>query len=485
MPVNRRKDSIPVSKSHPHLIKEWHPTLNALTPDNIAAGGKHIIWWIGKLCGHIWDANIRNRAVKNHGCPYCSNQRLLVDYNDMATTHPVLAQEWHPLLNGELTPRDIQAGTARKVWWYREQCGHSWESAVNKRAGAGAGCHVCTNRVVALGVNDFATLFPELSLEWDDCNILKPHEVTKGNRTVIWWKCKSGHRWEQSISTRAKRQAGCPVCDNRKVLTGFNDLATTHPELATEWDHAANKIGPDMVYAGSHEHAHWICKVGHKWKATISHRSYSKTGCPVCTNRVIVDGFNDLAALHPKLAKEWHPTKNTKAPNQVGAGYVYSAWWQCSKNATHIWKSTVTNRVKGNGCPRCKGNTTSKVEQSFRTYLSDYLNLERVDHLSYVNLPGYKRKVQVDILASLLNRKIVVEYDGNYYHKNTQTADLNKTKTFLSNGYIVVRIRENGLPFLPIKNDHLLQIDYSWSLDLAKVSVAGTQIVDWIKSLEL
>lgn len=31
----------------------------------------------------------------------------------------------------------------------------------------------------------------------------------------------------------------CPYCKNRKLLRGFNDLATAHPWLAAEWDWGA------------------------------------------------------------------------------------------------------------------------------------------------------------------------------------------------------------------------------------------------------
>jgi hypothetical protein len=484
MSVNRRKDSIAVSESHPHLVKEWHPTLNALTPDDIAAGGKHIIWWIGELCGHVWDANIRDRAVKSHGCPYCSNQRLLVDYNDMATTHPVLAKEWHPTLNGELMPKDVQAGTARKAWWYRKECGHSWESSIRRRAN-GAGCNVCLSRTLVVGVNDFATLFPQLTLEWDECNLLEPHEVTKGNRSIIWWKCHLGHRWKQPIFSRASKQAGCPVCENRQVLAGFNDLATTHPLLAAEWDYGKNGLLPTEVIAGSHVSAHWKCSHGHQWKTAIVHRSTSGTGCPVCTNRVILPGCNDLATTHPYLLAEWDYEKNSKSPTEVGPGYVYAAWWRCTKDKNHSWQSIVKNRVKGDGCPLCHGSQTSKVEQAFRDFIGSHLTIERTDHLARITLPGYKRKVQVDILAQLKSSKLIIEYDGYYYHKDKVAADMKKTESFLAEGYTVIRIRESGLDDLIVSDDSLLQISYRWSLNSDKIEAAGNTILNWLDKRQL
>ena len=37
--------------------------------------------------------------------------KLIRGVNDLATTHPKLAVEWHPTKNGELKPSDVSAGS--------------------------------------------------------------------------------------------------------------------------------------------------------------------------------------------------------------------------------------------------------------------------------------------------------------------------------------------------------------------------------------
>ena len=37
--------------------------------------------------------------------------------NCIATTHPQIAAQWHPTLNGELTPFDVREGSTDRVWW--------------------------------------------------------------------------------------------------------------------------------------------------------------------------------------------------------------------------------------------------------------------------------------------------------------------------------------------------------------------------------
>jgi hypothetical protein len=61
------------------------------------------------------------------------------------------------------------------------------------------------------------------------------------------------------------------------VLVGFNDLATTNPELAEQadgWD-------PTTVVAFTNKRVAWKCEHGHKWKSFISSRSQG-IGCPGC-----------------------------------------------------------------------------------------------------------------------------------------------------------------------------------------------------------
>ena len=44
---------------------------------------------------------------------------------------------------------------------------------------------------------------------------------------IVWWHCKKcGNEWKSVINARIKGTV-CPVCAEREVLAGYNDLATT------------------------------------------------------------------------------------------------------------------------------------------------------------------------------------------------------------------------------------------------------------------
>lgn len=143
--------------------------------------------------------------------------RLIKGKNDLATINPRLAKEWHPIKNGTLSPSDISSGHFKTVWWLCPQCGYEWKASPSNRK-KGSGCPCCSGRVPKSGVNDLATLHPELLKEWDyqkNTN-LDPSQLLPGSGKKAWWKCsRCGHEWETVIANRTKGH-GCPKCSKRR-----------------------------------------------------------------------------------------------------------------------------------------------------------------------------------------------------------------------------------------------------------------------------
>lgn len=270
------------------LLCQWHPQKNAgLTPADISHGSHKKIWWRCEK-GHEWQAELKSRS-RGDGCPFCANRRLKPAENALAGTHPVLAAQWHPTRNGERSPRDYAAGSKIKVWWRCEK-GHEWQAAIQSRACRGSGCPVCSGKTVVPGENDLASFHPGLAAQWHPVKNapLTAADVTAYSNRRVWWQCAEGHEWQAAISARCRESTGCPVCSGRQVLAGFNDLATRYPKIAAQWDGELNgALTPEMVTAGSSKRVWWRCGDGHVWKAVISSRTGKrKHGCPVCAGRV-------------------------------------------------------------------------------------------------------------------------------------------------------------------------------------------------------
>ena len=140
------------------------------------------------------------------------------------------------------------------------------------------------------------------------------------------------------------------------MLPGFNDLASQNPVLAAQRDAERNgTLTPQQVTLTSNRKAWWICEKGHSFQAVIASRA-NGTGCPYCTNKKVLAGFNDLATVEPRIAAEWHPTLNgSLTPEMVTAGSRKKVWWECPLG--HVWKAAIYSRTgkKKCGCPVCAG----------------------------------------------------------------------------------------------------------------------------------
>ena len=202
--------------------------------------------------------------------------------SSFAFTHPHLLSEWNELRNAPLQPENFARGSQKKVWWKCEM-GHEWQAAISTRT-RGSQCPYCTGRYVLTGFNDFATVHPELIDEWDhEKNLpLLPSQVLHSSNRKVWWRCKRGHSWQTMIASRLIGN-NCPICSNQKILAGYNDLATTHPDLVKEWDFEKNDtLLPSAVCSGTEKNAWWICPEGHSYYANIRTRAKLGTGCRIC-----------------------------------------------------------------------------------------------------------------------------------------------------------------------------------------------------------
>ena len=174
-------------------------------------------WWICPH-DHEYEQAIMLRTTRGSGCPYCAGNKVWKGFNDLATTYPKIAKEWHPTKNGALTPHDITAGKFKPVWWLCPKCGHEWQASPNNRK-KGVGCPCCSGRGPKPGVNDLGTKFPEISKEWCyEKNIpLTPKDVLPGSGKKVWWKCQEcGHEWKTEIRIRTLKNSKCSSCSRNK-----------------------------------------------------------------------------------------------------------------------------------------------------------------------------------------------------------------------------------------------------------------------------
>ncbi|MFI9262228.1 zinc-ribbon domain-containing protein [Streptomyces sioyaensis] len=213
---------------------------------------------------------------------------------------PEVATQWHP--DNSARPEDVSATADREANRYLWQCplglGHEpWRATPKDRVRSGAGCPACRQLI---RLSDIPTLAAQYR------GPAPASDMKFAAHERVPWICRTWavdpatgnwrpveHHFEAVVKERALQTDACRVCAGY-IIDDTNSLRTWFPEIADELDdpyidscrlptsqHNASRKhrdDPDAAYA----RRPWICRHGHRWKATILNRVQGG-GCPHCS----------------------------------------------------------------------------------------------------------------------------------------------------------------------------------------------------------
>lgn len=338
----------------PDLVAEWNDTNYAVT--ELGLGSTRRINW---KCshGHTWKQTVNSRVANRSGCPYCSGNKVWIGFNDLPTTHPHLASIW----DDDRDIHTVSAGSGYKARWKCDR-GHVFSRNVHLLV-RDSSCRVCKGLEVSPGVNDFATKFPDLALQWHPDNDLLPTEVSYGSGYMAKWKCGQGHEYTATVNGRTSQRGGCAQCRGRRPRA--NTVGADFPQFM----HYFKNEGDLSLTTGSHQIVELVCPEGHEFTRSVRDLSRALHPCPRCGKtlhtgkssqeyvikemveslglkvvhgaRGVISGKElDIYVPDRKIAIEfnglfWH------TESRVGRNYHYEKWLAC-KNAgiqlIQIWE---------------------------------------------------------------------------------------------------------------------------------------------------
>ena len=479
-----------LNTAYPELARQWHSTKNGnLKPEDVHMGAHLRVWWYlpydipmdykieflrGKHFDFEWCARVNDRVNYNTGCPFLAGKNVLKGFNDLQTTNPELAKQWHPIKNGDLKPHQIMAASNKKVWWiypydipadYKikslrgKHFDFEWIASPNKRRNENS-CPFLSSHAVWPGFNDLQTVNPELAKQWHPTKNgnLKPTDITSNSSKKVWWflkykipddytvinlrgKCID-FEWQADIAGRNNGN-GCPFLSGHAVWPGFNDLQTVNQELAEQWHPTMNgNLRPTNITSITNKKVWWLLRYDvpkdyplkhlrgkhfdFEWKSRISDRTAKNATCPYLCSRSLWKGFNDLQTVNPNLAKEWHPTKNNElTPSEIVAGSCKKVWWilpyDDKKTGQHFdfeWQATVRNRNRGIGCPYLH---TYKGEEYIKQYFQKN-NITFTPQQKFPDLIGTGGG-QLSYDFSIYSKKygfVLIEYNGIQHYESSE-----------------------------------------------------------------
>lgn len=373
----------------------------------------------------------------------------------------------------KLTPRSKAIVNA-----YCKECGMPFNAPVNalldKRTHEYIGiCDECVERIHAQYEEEVDRLsitpvsrIEELLKHWADDH--DPRDVMIFTYRTYIWECDFGHHPNQTPYSFYKD--GCSVCKGlstkkrNMLLNEGEHIPLNVPfELRDQWHPTKNKkfeFGKTSL--GEGRKIWWQCDhCGYEWQESLRDRLRQKSygawdcphkpyyRCPKC-----VGTLDSLGWHYPSLAKEWSERNPVSAWDVSPTSTVidFTPEWVCSENPDHVWTMPLASRVAGAGCPQCRDSGKSKIELLYYKKAQErWSDKFAIKSGAILRDEGFSRSWQADILMVGFSN-IVLEYDGAYWHKGKEPTDARKTNELLNAGYVVLRLREEGLSLLNIEH---------------------------------
>ena len=336
----RREDS--AGAKAPELIKEWASS-NESTLYEYAPNSKYLATWCCPDCGTKWKAPIYVRVQGYGKCPTCYGNKTFKE------RYPELEQ-YYAKDNDLPFEKAVISDTTPRNWICEH--GHEFEDSFYKIHKRGYRCPYCESVKALQGFNDFATLEPVISKDYDEeKNGNTAGDVLITNRPV-YFKCKNGHSFKRPIIQHIKSNGKCPVCANKRIEKGINDLATTNPEIATLLS-PNNERKADTLLPSFKLKVAWICPTCNgEYYAPVEDMVNGLAECPYCSNQKPLAGFNTLKALYPEIAEHLSPNNDFTADEILPTRYG-SIKWICPTCGGE-YSASVEDMVNGLAeCPYC------------------------------------------------------------------------------------------------------------------------------------
>lgn len=109
------------------------------------------------------------------------------------------------------------------------------------------------------------------------------------------------------------------------------------------------------MLAFSNQKAWWQGKCGHEWLARIADRSRGH-GCPYCSSKKVLAGYNDFGSKYPELVEEWSTKNLPLTPQMIPVNKPGMPWWKC-RDCGIEFKAWISTRIKNPSCPYCTERT--------------------------------------------------------------------------------------------------------------------------------
>ncbi len=394
----------------PDIAADWDYERNIdLEPESFTVKSKRKVWWKCKLCGNSWEATIKNRTMNGSGCPKCRQHKrtsfpeqalffyLKKQYRETENSYSAFENSKMEI---DIYIPNIKTGI--------EYDGVAWHTNSKSQERDHKKYVMCQE--LGIKLIRVAEFKPD-TMEADQLFIREDSSDRSLNNVI------------KQVLSALKVDCDVDISRDRAEIMQLyikhiedKSISSRYPEDVKYWDVEKNNgVTTDMVNATSNVSYWWKCDLGHSYKASPSNRLGTGNGCPFCSGKRVLKGFNDLVTKYPEIAAEWDYEKNTGlSPNEISGGSAKEVWWKCGLG--HSYKVSPNGRVYNKSrCPYC---SNIKVLAGFNDLKTKYPNV--ADKWSYEN----NKKRPEEVLYN--SHEIAVWHcEKGHIWKRTVSAEIN------------------------------------------------------------
>ena len=366
--------------------------------------------------GHIREDSFGRINQAGIECPICRGTKLVKGINTFADYYPQYIPIYSP--NNIWKPDELFYDSRRWLKWICNTC-HGEYGAYVKEIVNGKECPFCSEKYPLPGFNTLAVKHPDIAAIWSEKNEISADEtLVNGNNAV--WTCPVCHGdYNTPINKVVDGNADCPYCNGRKLLPGFNSLATKYPDIAAMWSDK-NNLSADQTLPNT-TMAFWTCPTCHgDYPARINKVINGKVECPYCNNKKVLPGFNSLAVKYPDIANMWSKQNKLSADHVLPNTYVTT--WTCPI-CHEDYSARIIDVINGvTDCPYCSGRKALPGKTSFAALHPDLMeDWDFIANYCLVNpdeiLDTYSQKVWWNCKRSSEHKYPLSPADKVFYQK--------------------------------------------------------------------
>lgn len=329
------------------ILDDWNYEKNMVLPNEITYGSNVKAWFKCHICGYEWQTVVNSRTIQHSDCRMCSRRinssfpeqcvfyyvsiffpdavngdRSILDGRELDIWVPSLrfaveydGKKWHKNDSKDIEKDKLCKDRGIILYRIREKGCKELNSAdsilfeyeygdwnalskiiieILEDVGM-KNCDVNISRDEYIVkekyytqslANSLGSLYPQLAKEWHPTKNGKitPDLIIAETHDLYHWLCPEGHTYKASPKNRIRMNSNCPYCSGQKVLQGYNDLETTHPEIALDYDNNKNTRKSYEVSRGCSDFVWLKChKCGYEFYYQLN--TYVSNGglCPVCS----------------------------------------------------------------------------------------------------------------------------------------------------------------------------------------------------------